>query len=250
MNERPVLFITGASRGIGAATAVKAAEAGYDVAINYAASADAARDVVARCESAGAKAIAIQADVSDQAGVETVFKAFDAGFDRLDVLVPNAGRTGLSGTLADADPDDIRRTVDLNVTGALLTAREGARRMMKSRGGNGGSIINLSSAAVWIGSPDTFVWYAATKGAIDVMTLGLSKELASEGIRVNAVAPGLIDTEIHASAGVPDRIARLGSSVPIGRAGTADEIADTILYLASDQASYVTGTVLKVAGGR
>lgn len=250
MSDRPVIIITGAGRGIGAAVAIKSAEAGYDVVVNYAGNADAANKTVAACEAAGAKAIAVQADVADQAGVEKVFKASDEAFGRLDAVVTNAGITGVSGKLVDADPDMIKKVIDLNVTGALLTAREAAARMMTSRGGKGGNIVNLSSAAVWIGSPNDFVWYATSKGSIDVMTLGLSRELAGEGIRVNAVAPGLIDTDIHASAGIPDRIARLGSSVPIGRAGTADEVADAVLYLMSDQASYVTGTVLKVAGGR
>ena len=250
MTDRPVMLITGGSRGIGAATAIKAAQNGYDVAVNYAGNADAAAAVVAACEVAGAKAISIQADVSNQDGIAALFEKSDVTFGRLDAVITNAGRTGSASMLADADPADIAKTVELNVTGALLTAREGARRMMTSRGGNGGHIVNLSSAAVWIGSPGDFVWYATSKGAIDVMTLGLAKELAGEGIRVNAVAPGLIDTDIHASAGMPDRIERLGASVPIGRAGTAEEVADAILYLMSDQASYVTGTVLKVTGGR
>ena len=250
MSERPVMLITGASRGIGAATAIKAAKAGYDLVVNYAGNAEAAAQVVAACEAEGAKAVAVQADVANQAGNETLFDAADAAFGRLDVVITNAGRTGLASTLVDADPEDIAKTVELNVTGALLTAREGARRMMKSRGGSGGHIINLSSAAVWIGSAGEFVWYATSKGAIDVMTLGLSKELAGEGIRVNAVAPGLIDTDIHASAGKPDRVEKMSGLIPMGRGGSAEEVADTILYLVSDQASYVTGTVLKVAGGR
>lgn len=250
MSDRPVMLVTGGSRGIGAAVCIKAAKAGYDVAVNYAGNAAAANSVVAACQAEGATAVAIQSDVSNQAGNAALFSACDDAFGRLDAVITNAGRTGTSGNLADADPEDIAKTVELNVTGALLTAREGARRMMTSRGGNGGHIINLSSAAVWIGSPGDFVWYATSKGAIDVMTLGLAKELAGDGIRVNAVAPGLIDTDIHASAGIPDRIERLGSSVPIGRAGTADEVADAIMYLISDQASYVTGTVLKVTGGR
>ncbi|WP_425406531.1 SDR family oxidoreductase [Hwanghaeella sp.] len=250
MSDRPVIVVTGGSRGIGAAVSIKAAKAGYDVVVNYAGNAEAAQNTMAACEAAGAKAIAVQADVANQDGVDTVFKACDDTFGRLDAVVTNAGITGVSGKLVDADPDMIKSVIDLNVTGALLTARAGAARMMTSRGGKGGNIVNLSSAAVWIGSPNDFVWYATSKGSIDVLTLGLSRELAGEGIRVNAVAPGLIDTEIHASAGIPDRIERLGSSVPIGRAGSADEVADTIMYLMSDQASYVTGTVVKVAGGR
>ncbi len=250
MSDRPVIIVTGGGRGIGSAIAVKSAKAGYDVVVNFAGDAAAAENTVAACQSAGAKAIAVKADVSNQAGVDAVFAASDAAFSRLDAVVTNAGITGESGTLAEADPDMIKRVIDLNVTGAILTAREAARRMMKSKGGKGGNIVNLSSAAVWIGSPNDFTWYAASKGSIDVLTLGLSRELAGEGIRVNAVAPGLIDTDIHASAGIPDRIERLGSSVPIGRGGSADEVADGVMYLLSDQASYVTGTVLKVAGGR
>ncbi len=250
MSDRPVIIVTGGGRGIGSAIAVKSAKAGYDVVVNFAGDAAAAENTVAACQSAGAKAIAVKADVSNQVGVDAVFAASDAAFSRLDAVVTNAGITGESGTLAEADPDMIKRVIDLNVTGAILTAREAARRMMKSKGGKGGNIVNLSSAAVWIGSPNDFTWYAASKGSIDVLTLGLSRELAGEGIRVNAVAPGLIDTDIHASAGIPDRIERLGSSVPIGRGGSADEVADGVMYLLSDQASYVTGTVLKVAGGR
>jgi len=250
MSERPVIVVTGGSRGIGAAVAIKAAQAGYDVVVNYAGNADAAKKTVAACEAAGAKAIAVQADVANQEGVEKVFKACDDAFGRLDAVVTNAGITGTASKLADADPEMIKRVVDLNVTGALLTAREGAARMMTSRGGKGGNIVNLSSAAVWVGSPNEFVWYATSKGSIDVLTLGLARELAADGIRVNAVAPGLIDTDIHASAGIPDRIEKFGGSVPMKRGGTAEEVADAVIYLMSDQATYVTGTVLKVTGGR
>ena len=250
MSERPVMLITGGSRGIGAALAIQAAKAGYDLVINYAGNEAAARSVAGECEAAGAKAVIVQADVADQAGVDTVFAACDAAFDRLDVVVPNAGITGTSGKLVEADSDDIARVIQLNVTGAILTTKSGLDRMLISKGGKGGNIVMLSSAAVWVGSPNDFTWYAASKGAIDSFVLGISREVAADGVRVNAVAPGLIDTDIHASAGIPDRIARLGGSVPIGRSGSADEVADTMMYLISDQASYVTGTILKVTGGR
>lgn len=250
MGDRPVIIVTGAGRGIGAAVAIKAAEAGYDVVINYAGNAEAAKKTATTCEAAGAKAVIVKADVANQAGVEAVFKACDDTFGRLDAVVTNAGITGKASKLADADPDMIKQVVDLNVTGALLTAREGAARMMTSRGGKGGNIVNLSSAAVWVGSPNEFVWYATSKGSIDVLTLGLARELAPEGIRVNAVAPGLIDTDIHASAGIPDRIEKFGGSVPMQRGGSAEEVADAVMYLMSDQATYVTGAVLKVTGGR
>lgn len=250
MTDRPVLLITGGSRGIGAALAVKAAQAGYDIVINYASNGEAARKVIDACEAAGARAIMVQGDAATQEGVDAVFNACDQTFGRLDAMVPNAGITGQSSTLVDADPEQMKRVIDLNVTGTILATKAALARMLVSRGGRGGSIVMLSSAAVWVGGPKEFTWYAASKGAIDSLMIGVAREVADDGVRVNAVAPGLIDTEIHASAGIPDRIARLGGSVPIGRAGTADEVADPILYLMSPQASYVTGTIIKVTGGR
>lgn len=250
MGSNPVCVITGASRGIGAATAIKAAEAGYDIVINYAANKAAAESVAQACQSHGVETLLVQADVGGLEGVNTVFNATDAAFGRVDAVIPNAGITGLSSDLIDADPTEIQRVIDLNVTGAILTVQAALSRMLISKGGRGGSIVMLSSAAVWIGGAHNFTWYAASKGAIDSFVLGMGREVCGDGVRVNAVAPGLIETDIHASSGMPNRLAELGSSVPIGRAGTAEEVADTILYLMSAQSSYVTGTILKVSGGR
>ncbi len=247
---RPVCAITGASRGIGAAAAIKAAEAGYDLVLNYAANEAAAQSVAADCHALGATVALVQADVGTVAGVHAFFAECDRVFGRLDAVVPNAGITGTAGPPVDASVETIQRTIDLNVTGAILTVQEGLKRMLISKGGQGGSIVMLSSAAVWIGSPDNFTWYAASKGAIDSFVLGMGREVSGDGVRVNAVAPGLIETDIHASGGLPDRLQKLGGSVPIGRPGTAEEVADAILYLMSDEARYVVGAVLRVTGGR
>jgi NAD(P)-dependent dehydrogenase (short-subunit alcohol dehydrogenase family) len=174
----------------------------------------------------------------------------DRELGRLTHLVNNAGIVGRANKFADVDTETIRRVVDLNVTGAMLVAREAVRRMSTARGGKGGAIVNLSSMAATLGAPDEYVWYAASKGAIDSLTVGLAREVAREGIRVNAVAPGLIDTDIHAAGGQPDRIARMGPTIPLGRAGTAEEVAAAILWLLSDEASYSTGTIIRVSGGR
>lgn len=250
MKPRPVLLITGGSRGIGAATARKAAQAGWDVAINYARDGAAAEAVADAARAAGATARTIQADVSDAGDIALLFDELTAAFGRLDGLVNNAGITGRIAKFMDADAADMRAVIDLNVTGALLVAQAAARRMAISRGGSGGAIVNLSSAAVTLGSPNEFVWYAASKGAIDSMTIGLAKELAREGIRVNAVAPGMIETDIHATAGDAGRLQRATPTIPLGRSGTADEVADAIVYLLSNGASYITGETLRVGGGR
>ncbi|MDJ0683794.1 MAG: SDR family oxidoreductase [Alphaproteobacteria bacterium] len=247
---RPVCLITGASRGIGAATAIKAAGAGYDLVLNYAENAEAAQSVAADCHALGAEVALVQADVGTAAGVQKVFAESDRVFGRLDAVIPNAGITGTASALVDASIETIQHTIDLNVTGAILTVQEGLKRMLISKGGRGGSVVMLSSAAVWIGSPDNFTWYAASKGAIDSFVLGLGREVSGDGVRVNAVAPGLIETDIHASGGLPDRLQKLSGSVPIGRSGTADEVADAILYLMSDEARYIAGAVLRVTGGR
>lgn len=247
---RPVCVITGASRGIGAATAIKAAEAGYDLVINYASNKAAAEDVATACKAHGAETCLVQADVGALEGVEAVFVASDKAFGRVDAVIPNAGITGLASDLIDADPKEIKRVIDLNVTGAILTVQAALSRMLISKGGRGGTIVMLSSAAVWIGGAHNFTWYAASKSAIDSFVLGMGREVCGDGVRVNAVAPGLIETDIHASSGMPNRLVELGSSVPIGRSGTAEEVADTILYLMSEKSSYVTGTILKVSGGR
>lgn len=250
MKQRPVLLVTGGSRGIGAATCRKAALAGWDIAINYARDSAAAEAVADDARKAGATARTIQADVSDPGDIALLFDELMAAFGRLDGLVNNAGTTGTSCKFMDATTDNIRSVIDINVTGALLVAQAAARRMAISRGGHGGGMVNLSSTASTLGSPGEFVWYAASKGAVDSMTIGLARELAGEGIRVNAVAPGLIETDIHASSGDPDRLKRFTPFVPMARTGHPDEVADAILYLLSPASSYVTGETLRISGGR
>jgi NAD(P)-dependent dehydrogenase (short-subunit alcohol dehydrogenase family) len=249
MSEK-ILLVTGASRGIGAAVARQAAREGYRVAINYVSDAAAAEKAVAAVEKAGSKALAVKADVSRADEVKRLFEEIDKKLGRLTHLVNNAGIVGRSSRLDAADPAMIRQVIDLNVTGAILVAREAVRRMSTMHGGEGGAIVNLSSAAATLGSPGEFTWYAASKGAIDSFTLGLARELAKEGVRVNAVSPGLIETDIHASGGEPNRVARMGPLIPMSRAGSADEVAEAILWLLSDKASYVTGANIRVAGGR
>lgn len=244
-----VMLVTGGSRGIGAATAKMAAEAGYDVCVNYASNTDAAAEVVAACEAHGVAATAVQGDVSVEADVLTMFETA-ATLGPLTCLVNNAGILHSMSRVEDYTVERLRDMLNVNVLGAFLCAREAVRRMSTANGGQGGTIVNVSSAASYNGSPGEFVDYAATKGAIDSMTIGLAKEVATEGIRVNAVRPGLIDTEIHASSGIPDRVAQLQHNVPMGRGGSADEIASSILWLASDASSYVTGALLNVSGGR
>jgi len=247
---RRVLLVTGAGRGIGAATARLAAARGYDVAVNFASNADAARSVVADAEHAGARAVAIQADVAQEAEVERLFAETERRLGRLWGLVNNAGIVGRASRLDAAAAATIKAVIDLNVLGAFLCARAAVRRLSTSHGGKGGVIVNVSSGAATLGSPGEFIWYAASKAAVDTLTIGLAREVAREGIRVNAVAPGLVDTDIHDSTRVPDRVATISPNIPLGRAGTAGEIAETILFLLSDASSYVTGAVLRVAGGR
>jgi len=246
----PVLLVTGGSRGIGAAAARLAARDGWDVAVNYVHDAKAARAVVAEVEAAGRKALAIQADVSDARSIEPMFDAVEERLGPLQGLVNSAGRTGRASTLAKADPQDIVKTVDLNVTALILVTHEAVRRMATDQGGKGGCIVNLSSGAATLGSPNDFVWYAATKGAVDSFTIGLSREVGHVGIRVNAVSPGLIETDIHADAGQPDRVSVMAPQIPMRRAGSAEEAAEPIVWLLSEKASYVTGAILRVAGGR
>ena len=245
-----ILLVTGASRGIGAAVAKKAAGEGYRVVVNYASDRAAAEAVAATVEKAGSQALLVKADVAREDEIRRLYAEIDKKFGRLTHLVNNAGIVGRASKLAAADPATIRAVIDLNVTGAILVAREAARRMSTTQGGKGGAIVNLSSAAATIGSPGEFTWYAASKGAIDSFTLGLAREVATEGVRVNAVSPGLIETDIHASSGQPDRVARMGPSIPMQRAGSAEEAAEAILWLLSDKASYVTGANIRVAGGR
>ena len=245
-----VLIVTGGSRGIGAATCRLAARHGYAVSVNYHRDAAAAKEVAADIERGGGKAVAIQADVAQEADIERLFAETDRLLGRVTHLVNNAGIVGRAQRLDSVDAATLESVFALNITGAFLCGRAAVRRMSTLHGGSGGAIVNLSSAAATLGAPGEFIWYAASKGAIDTMTIGLSKEVAREGIRVNAVAPGLILTDIHAAAGEPGRVDRLTPMVPVGRAGTAEEVAETILFLLSDEAAYVTGAVLRVSGGR
>jgi NAD(P)-dependent dehydrogenase (short-subunit alcohol dehydrogenase family) len=247
---RRVLLVTGGGRGIGAATARLAAARGYDVVVNYASNAKAAASVVAGAERAGARAVAIQADVAKEAEVERLFAEAARALGPLWGLVNNAGIVGRASRLDQAEAATLEAVFDLNVLGAFLCARAAVRRLSTAHGGKGGVIVNVSSAAASLGSPNDFIWYAASKAAIDTLTIGLAREVAREGIRVNAVAPGLVDTEIHDSTGIPNRVATLSPNIPLGRAGTPEEIAETILFLLSDAAAYITGSVLRVAGGR
>jgi len=246
----PVILITGGSRGIGAATAILAAKRGYDVAFTYQSNATAANEVAEKIRATGRKALMLQADVAVEADVLSVFKQVDAQLGRLDALVNNAGILEKIMRLEEMDAARWQRVLGVNVIGSFLCAKEAVLRMSTRHGGKGGGIVNVSSVAARIGSPNEFVDYAAAKGAVDAMTMGLAKEVATENIRVNAVRPGLIYTEIHASAGEPGRVDRAKEGVPMKRGGTAEEIADAILWLLSDQSSYVTGTTIDVAGGR
>jgi NAD(P)-dependent dehydrogenase (short-subunit alcohol dehydrogenase family) len=245
-----VMLITGASRGIGAATARLAARQGYALCLNYHQREDAANQVLEQIRAAGVSAITVKADVADENQVLAMFDVIDREFGRLDVLVNNAGMLEQQMRLEKMDAARWTRVLGANVIGSFLCAREAIKRMSTKQGGRGGSIINLSSIAARLGAPGEYIDYAAAKGAIDSMTLGLAKEVAEEGIRVNAVRPGVIHTDIHASGGEPDRIERVKASVPMGRGGQAEEIAEAILWLASEQASYTTGALLDVSGGR
>lgn len=244
-----VMLVTGGSRGIGAAVCRLAGRAGWDVVVNYARDRAAAEAVVADVIAAGARAVAVQGDVAREQDIVAMYDGAEA-LGRVTAVVVNAGIVAQVSPVAAMETDRLRRVFDVNVLGAFLTAREAARRMPTDRGGPGGAIVVVSSAAARLGGPFEWVDYAASKGAMDTMTLGLAKELGPAGVRVNAVRPGLIETEIHASAGAPDRVARLVGGVPIGRPGSADEVAETILWLASDAASYVSGALVDVGGGR
>ncbi|EHY79457.1 short chain dehydrogenase [Stutzerimonas stutzeri ATCC 14405 = CCUG 16156] len=245
-----VMLITGASRGIGAATARLAAHQGYALCLNYHQREDAVKQVLEQVHAAGASAITVKADVANESQVLQMFEMIDREFGRLDVLVNNAGMLEQQMRLEQMDAARWMRVLGTNVIGSFLCAREAIKRMSNQHGGQGGSIINLSSIAARLGAPGEYIDYAAAKGAIDSMTVGLAREVAGEGIRVNAVRPGVIDTEIHASGGEPDRIERVKASVPMGRGGKAEEVAEAILWLASEHASYTTGALLDVSGGR
>jgi NAD(P)-dependent dehydrogenase (short-subunit alcohol dehydrogenase family) len=241
-----VLLVTGASRGIGAATAKLAASRGYDVAVNYLRDAKAADAVVAAIKAAGRRAVAIQGDMAQEADVARVFATIDKELGSLTHLVYNSGTTGTNSRVEAADVAMMREVIELNVLGALMCVKAAIPRMSVKHGGQGGAIVLISSMAAVLGSAGEYVWYAASKGATDSMTYGLSKELAADAIRVNAVQPGLIETGIHP----PGRLERMAPLVPMGRAGSPEEIAESILFLLSDASSYTTGTVLRVAGGR
>ena len=245
-----VVLITGGSRGIGAATARLAATRGYDVCVNFRQNKDAAERVVEEIEAAGVRGLAVAADVSVEDDVLRLFDVCDASFGRLDALVNNAGILETQMRLDAMDAARISRVLATNVVGPFICAREAVKRMSKKYGGQGGAIVNVSSGAARLGSPGEYIDYAASKGALNSMTLGLSREVAEEGIRVNAVLAGHIYTELHASGGEPNRIERVKDQVPMKRGGTADEVARAILWLLSDEASYVTGSLLDVAGGK
>jgi NAD(P)-dependent dehydrogenase (short-subunit alcohol dehydrogenase family) len=245
-----VALVTGGSRGIGAATCHQLAARGYAVVVNYA-SQQAAADAVCKVIAAqGGTALALQADVSDEAQVLAMFAAIDARFGRLDALVNNAGVVDMPSAVVEMSVARLTRMMNTNVIGAIVCAREAVRRMSTERQGHGGAIVNLSSAAAKLGSPNQYVDYAASKGAIDSFTIGLAKEVAALDIRVNGVRPGIIDTDIHASGGLPDRVVQMASQVPMQRGGSAEEVAEAICWLISDAASYVTGTTIDVTGGR
>ncbi len=246
----PTLLITGGSRGIGAATALLAAQRGYAVAVNYTANSLAADEIVRQIRAQGGNAMAVQADVGIEAQVMAMFQKIDAKLGRLTALVNNAGVVDVAARVDEMSVERLKRMFDINVVGSFVCAREAVKRMSTRHGGSGGVIVNVSSAAARLGGSGQYVDYAASKGAIDTLTIGLAKEVALEGIRVNAVCPGIIETDIHASGGQPDRARQMAPLVPMQRAGSADEVAQAIVWLLSDASSYTTGTLLDVTGGR
>lgn len=245
-----VLLVTGGSRGIGAAICRLGSKAGYRVAVNYASNQDAAKALVAEIKATGGEAFAVKGDVGKESDIVAMFEAVDRTYGRLDAFVNNAGIVDVKARVDEMDVSRLERMMRVNVVGSFLCAREAVKRMSTRHGGLGGSIVNISSAAATLGSPGEYVDYAASKGAIDTFTIGLAREVAMEGIRVNAVRPGIIDTDIHASGGQPDRVERFRDMLPMKRAGKADEVAGAVLYLLSDAASYTTGAILNVSGGR
>lgn len=250
MTHKKVVLITGASRGIGAATALLAAKQGWAVAVNYVANSLAADEVVRQIRAAGGTAMAIQADVAVEADVMRMFQEVDAKLGRISGLINNAGVVDMPSRVDGMSVERLSRMWTTNITSSFVCAREAVKRMSTKLGGEGGSIVNLSSAAAKLGSPGQYVDYAASKAAIDAFTIGLAKEVALEGIRVNAVRPGIIDTDIHASGGLPDRAAQVAPLVPMQRAGSAHEVAEAIVWLLSDKSSYSTGSFIDVTGGR
>lgn len=250
MKSKPIVIVTGGSRGIGAATAVLAAKRGYAVCVNYRRDEAAAVGVVELIKGLGGDAIAIQADISSESEVIQLFEKVDVQLGVVTALVNNAGILEQQSRVENITAKRLHRIFSINVVGSFLCAREAIRRMSTRNGGLGGAIVNVSSGASRLGSPNEYVDYAASKGAIDTMTVGLAKEVADEGIRVNAVRPGFIDTDIHASGGEPDRIDRVKSVIPMGRGGQPAEVANAILWLLSDEASYSTGSFVDVTGGK
>jgi len=247
---KPVLLVTGASRGIGAARALFPARHGWAVAVNYSQNSAAAEAVVKQIKAESGQAVSIQADVGDEAQIKHLFSQVDAQLGRLTGFVNNAGVLDVAVRVDELSWERLQRMMRINVIGAMFCAREAILRMSTKHGGKGGSIVNLSSVAARMGAPGQYVDYAASKGAIDTFNAGLAKEVAAEGIRVNAVRPGIIDTDIHASGGIPDRAKTMAPMIPMLRPGSADEVAQSIVWLLSDAASYVTGANLDVTGGR
>ncbi len=246
---KTIAVVTGASRGIGAATARLAAQAGYDVCVNYVANRSAADSVVADCEKFGVRAIAVQADVADRDQVQKLFLACDADLGPVSLLVNNAGIIGQATPLASLSDELLRSTFATNVFGSIYCAQEAIRRMARSTGGQGGVIVNVSSAAAVLGSPGEYVHYAASKGAVETLTIGLAKELGADGIRVNAVRAGTTNTDIHATTGNPDRPAMVARTAPLGRVAEPEDIAEAIIWLASEKASFATGAIVGITGG-
>ena len=247
---KPLVLITGGSRGIGAATALRAASDGFAVAVNYTRDGSAAEAVVAQIHALGGAAMALQADVADEAQVVAMYRQIDQALGPVTALVNNAGVVDVATRVDQMDWQRLRRMFDINVLGTFICSREALLRMSQRHGGSGGAIVNVSSVAARLGGADQYVDYAASKGAIDTFTVGLAKEVATEGVRVNAVRPGIIETGIHASGGQPDRVQRMAPLVPMQRAGSAEEVANAIVWLLGPQAAYVTGTIVDVSGGR
>ncbi|WP_220195829.1 SDR family oxidoreductase [Ktedonospora formicarum] len=248
--EQGAVIVTGASRGIGAAVARLVGAHGFPVAVNFAKGETAAQEVVLQIIASGGRAIAIQGDVASEDDVMRIFETTMSELGPLQGLVNNAGITGGFARVEEVQAETIRRVLEVNITGAILCAREAVKNMSLRRGGRGGAIVNISSLAARLGGTGEWVHYAASKGAINSFTIGLAREVAQEGIRVNAVAPGLIETELHALSGAPDRVERMSPTVPMQRAGTAEEVAEGVLWLLSPAASYTTGTILEIGGGR
>jgi NAD(P)-dependent dehydrogenase (short-subunit alcohol dehydrogenase family) len=247
---KPIVLITGASRGIGAATAVRAAADGFAVAVNYSSNTSAAQAVVTRIQAQGGTAMAVQADVSDEAQIVAMYRQIDDTLGPVTALVNNAGVVDVAARVDQMDWQRLRRMFDINVLGTFVCSREALQRMSTRHGGPGGAIVNISSVAARLGGQGQYIDYGASKGAIDTFTVGLAREVATEGVRVNAVRPGIIETDIHASGGQPGRAREMAPMVPMQRAGSAQEVANAIVWLLGAQAAYVTGAILDVSGGR